>query len=166
LKTKIIITLVIIIVCCTLLFSSHDDKDLIQQQLDSLSQSFDTPSNNKNLLQQFADTKKYSVFFSDKLNIYIKTKNPFLKQLNISDKKTLRKTIMMARSGSPDFTIDFIDTNIKLTSNNQATLHCTAVAKGFKSNNIIQEIMITYKKIEGTWLITQIKDIETMKVNE
>ena len=141
----------------TILFPSPEK--VIRKQLAKLAQDASF-SQNENDLVKMADAQSVADFFTD--NVEVNITAPGHEQEMLTGKGEIRTAALASRQQASALDVKFPDVNVTVAPDrNSATADVTvdAMVSG-ERDAVIQELKITFQKIDGHWLISKMETVE------
>jgi hypothetical protein len=143
----------------TIFFPSPEH--VIRKQLAKLAQDVSFSQNENNLVK-IADAQGVADFFSS--NVEINITIPGHEQETIAGRDQITQAALASRTAATDLDVKFPDVNVTVAPDkNSATADVTleATVSG-ERNAIVQEVKITFEKVDGKWLISAVETVRTL----
>lgn len=145
----------------TMLFPNP--QKIIRQRLEAVAQrvSFTTAENK---LTSLANAEGLAAYFST--NAEIKVEVPGRDQFIVSGRNQIIQAALTTRSMVSSLRVRFLDISVTVAPNRQsATVDLTVDANiSDQQDAVVQETKITFRKIDGEWLITRIETVRTLSI--
>jgi ketosteroid isomerase-like protein len=141
----------------TILFPSPEK--VIRKQLAKLAQDASF-SQNENDLVKIADAQSVADFFTDNVEVDITV--PGREQETLTGRGEIRTAALASRQQATALDVKFPDVNITVAPDrNSATADVTvdATVSG-ERDAVIQELTITFQKVDGHWLISKMETVQ------
>ena len=116
---------------------------------------------NEGPLAKLGNTEKLLGKFAPDTEVVVDWAN---RQQTLQGTEELRQTIMAARSALTSLRVEFIDVVVKVGADKRlATADLTARAEiSGERDPYIQEMLFSFKKVEGDWLVTRVEPVKTL----
>jgi ketosteroid isomerase-like protein len=134
---------------------------VIRKQLAKLAQDVSFSQNENNLVK-VADAQSVADFFSSNVEVNITV--PGHEQQTLAGRDQITQAALASRTMATELDVKFPDVNVTVAPDKQtATADVTldATVSG-ESNAIIQEVKITFVKVDGKWLISAVETVRTL----
>jgi hypothetical protein len=137
-------------------------KKIIQTQLVKLAELASFSGKEGNIVR-VANVQRMGTLFTDDAQIIVTV--PGIESVNLHRREELMQAAMAARSALNGLQAEFPDMNITLSPDKQsAVVNVTLNAKiAGQRDSIVQELKFTLNHLNGTWLITRVETVETLK---
>lgn len=158
LRVIVLVALVALGVWLWTIFFPSPEK-IIRKQLAKLAQDASFSQNENNLLKM-ADAQNVADFFTENVDLNITV--PGHEQETLSGRNEIRTAALASRQEATALDVKFPDVNVTVAPDrNSATADVTvdATVSG-ERDAIIQELNITFQKIDGHWLISKIETVQ------
>ena len=138
------------------------DEKVIRQRLDKLAQAASFGAN-ESPLSRLASASKVAGFFTADVALHIEALGAETR--DVAGRDELQQGVLGARSTLGSLTIKFLDTQVEVSPDRQsATALLTAQVNTPNDPNFgVQEVKLTWKKVEREWLISQVETVKTLK---
>jgi hypothetical protein len=160
------IRLLLVALCAALGFLvwrviSSTPEQVIRKRMIELARLASFPPNEAPMAK-LANSRKLASFFTSDVEITIDL--PGRSQQTVSGRDEVLQAAIGARSLPGGIQVDFPDVKVTLGADKQsATVNLTAKGNvGGDRDNLLQELKLTLKKIEGNWLINRVETIKTL----
>ena len=136
-------------------------ENIIRSQLKSLAKIVSFKPNEGNISKAYG-AQKLTDYFTPEVDINLNA--PGYPQLAITARQELIQGLLWAQSNLSSLKVDFLDVNVTLDPDKQGAMaNLTAkVIIGKSSDFNVQELNITFKKIEKRWLIYRVVTVKTL----
>jgi ketosteroid isomerase-like protein len=141
----------------TILFPSPEK--IIRKQLAKLAQDASF-SQNENDLVKMADAQGVADFFTDNVEVNITV--PSHEPVTLTGKGEIRTAALASRQQATALDVKFPDVNVTVSPDrNSAAADVTVDANvSGERDAVIQELQITFQKVDGHWLISKMETVE------
>jgi hypothetical protein len=161
---KIILRVIVVIALAALavwlwtIFFPSPEK-AIRKQLVKLAQDVSFSQNENNLVK-IADAQSVADFFSS--NVEVNITIPEHEQETIAGRDEIRTAALASLQEVTELNVKFPDVNVTVAPDrNSATADVTLDAKvSGERDAIIQELNISFQKIDGQWLISKVETVQ------
>ncbi len=143
----------------TVLFPSPEK--IIRQRLDEIATCASFTAN-ESALARLGAAQSLAGYFSTNAEVHIDTRETG--QHDLIGKDEIMQTVMAAQSVLGGMNVKFLDVKVTVTPDKQsATANLTVDANvSNQPDAIVQEMRITFQRINGQWLITRAETIRTL----
>lgn len=143
----------------TVLFPSP--QKIIRQRLEAVARrvSFTT---DENKLASLTDAQGLAAYFATNAEINVEV--PGRDQFILSGRNEITQAALTARSMISSLSVRFLDISVTVAPNRRsATVDLTVDANiSDQRDAVVQETKITFRKIDGEWLITRVETVRTL----
>ncbi|HXC34596.1 MAG TPA: hypothetical protein VNV43_01905 [Candidatus Acidoferrales bacterium] len=143
----------------TILFPSPEH--IVRKRLAKLAQDVSFTQNENDLIK-IADAQNVAGFFSD--NVEVNITIPGHEEATMAGKEQIREAALASRQQATALTVKFPDVNVtvspdKTSATADVTLNATVSGE---QDAIIQELNITFQKINSDWLISKVETVQAV----
>ncbi len=138
---------------------------LIRKQLDGLARAASFAAGD-GTLAKMAGAARLAGFFST--NIEVEINGPGRMQHHLSGVEEVQQAALASRASSQSLNVTFPDVSVLVGGDHQSAVADLTLQARFAgvtdADSIVQELKVTFRKIDGRWLIVKVETVRTLSL--